>query len=108
MLRSIPREINRVAFANVPFYSDREGLKEVRDARAVILETTHPDAQQKAQRIFPSTRSYHQGQVLSWEWDSGKSWGESWYRDPQTDEIRHAWSGSLEFVGRPLETIEHY
>lgn len=107
ILRSIPREMNRVAYTNIPIFSDRECRNQVEVGKAVILETTHPDGRTKSFRIFPTTRTYLPGQTLSWEWDRTKRWGECWYRDPENHVIKPAWSGSLEFAGRPIETIDY-
>lgn len=107
ILRSIPRETNRVAYADVPIFSDLECRTAVKVGKAVILETTHPDGRTKSFRVYPTTRSYVPGQTLSWEWDGSKRWGTCWYRDPRTNETKAGWSGSLEFAGRPLENIDY-
>jgi hypothetical protein len=107
MLRSIPRETNRVAHADVSIFSDSECRVAVEVGKAVILETTHVDGRTKSYRIYPTTRHYVPGQTLSWEWDSGERWGQCWYRDAETNEIKSAWSSSMGFAGRPLETIEY-
>lgn len=58
----------------------------------------------KSHRIFPTTRDhFKKGKRVAWEWSDHRSWGESWYRDPDSNEIKYAWTGSLEFVGRHLE-----
>ena len=74
----------------------------------MILETTSPGGVTTTHRIFPTTRTHFQkGQIVAWEWvlDTARQWGATWYRDPDTDEIKHAWGGSLEFVGRPVSDV---
>lgn len=104
ILRLIPRETYTV-HRLVPFFSDPSATKQVTDALAVILDVSAGDGKRQ-HRIFPTTRSYSEGQTLSWEWNLGKIWGPAWYRDPDTAEVKHAWSSSAEFVGRPLEAFE--
>jgi uncharacterized protein YutE (UPF0331/DUF86 family) len=109
LLRTVPHEINRVAIADVPFYSDPQCQAEVLDARIVVLETVHPDGKTKNYRVYPTTQKYQPGQSVSWEWNRSRQWGPSWYRDSfAKNEIKSAWSGSVEFAGRRLETIQHY
>jgi hypothetical protein len=60
----------------------------------------------KSFRIYPSTKThFKKGKQVAWEWDMSKTWGPLWYKDPQTDEMKSAWSSSAEFVGRNLEDI---
>jgi hypothetical protein len=42
---------------------------------------------------------------VTWSWDMSNVWPESWYRDPETDTIEYAWTGSAEFAGRPLDEL---
>jgi len=104
ILRLVPRQTYRVS-AVVPFFSDPSATARVEGSRAVILETTTSDGKH-VYAAYPTTRAYEQGQILSWEWNLQRVWGKSWYRDPQTGEIKHGWDSAGEFVGRPLETIE--
>jgi len=46
---------------------------------------------------------FQKGKRVAWEWITGNKWDESWYRDSDTNEIKYAWSGAMEFVGRHLE-----
>lgn len=36
-------------------------------------------------------------------WNPEGDFGDSWYRDPDDESIKHGWSESMEFVGRVLE-----
>lgn len=65
-----------------------------------------PGEAAKTFRIFPTTRDdYIKGEILSWEWNMNRVWGEAWYRDPRTNEIKKAWGQAAEFVGRNLDHL---
>ena len=76
------------------------------DVKGVVLETDSPDRIAKTIRIFPTTKEHFiKGKQVAWEWDGSHGWGQSWYRDPDTSEVKPAWGSSLEFVGRHLDEI---
>lgn len=105
MIAAIPREVNTVHHPGAQLFADAKGEREVVGARALILETTQPDGT-KAMRVFPTTRTdYVKGKQVAWEWRMGTIYPESWYRDPDTGEVKYAWSSSAEFVGRQLDEI---
>jgi hypothetical protein len=104
ILRSIPRQMYKVRDV-VAFFSDPSAKVPVEGARAVVLETTSADGKQQTLSVYPTTKSYERGLVLSWEWNLAKVWGQAWYRDSQTGEIKHGWDSSAEFVGRPLASL---
>jgi hypothetical protein len=105
-LQAIPRETNVVWHPGVIVYSDPELKSPIPGVKGVILETTSPGGAQVSKRIFPSTKDwFEKGQRVSWEWCLDKKWDKAWYRDPETSEIKPAWLGSSEFVGRPLDNI---
>jgi len=105
-LRAVPREINMVYHPGVDLYADSQALNLRDGVKGVILETMSTGGTTKAYRIFPTTRShFRKGERVAWEWNNAKRFGESWYRDPDTQEVKCAWSGSLEFVGRHLDEI---
>ncbi len=105
-LQAIPHEVNIVYHPGVPIYSDRECRHVIEDAKGVILETQSPGGVTKTKRIFPTTQThFKKGVRVAWEWSDGRRFGEAWYCDPDTGEVRGAWRGSMEFVGRPLEEI---
>jgi hypothetical protein len=103
ILTSIPRETNKVK-ALVPFFSDPAAKIQVEGANVVIFDTTSAEGKH-TDRVYPTTRAYEPGQVLSWEWNLSKVWGPSWYRDPETGDIKHGWDSSAEFIGTPLDDI---
>lgn len=54
-------------------------------------------------RAFPHTnRPLPVGEPVTWEWETGRNFPESWYRDPETGHFEDGWTESLEFAGRPL------
>jgi hypothetical protein len=103
-LKSIPREINVIYHPGIEIYSD-EKCKQVREGvKGVILETISPGGAMKSYRIFPTTRTHFQkGLRVAWEWNNELSWNETWYKDPDSGEIKSAWLGSMEFIGRHIE-----
>jgi len=105
-LRSIPREINIVYYPGAQLYMDCKGQRPITDARGIILQTIAVDGHTKSLRIFPTTRrDYVKGKQVAWEWNPDRQWGETWYRDPESGEIKPAWNSSMEFIGRHLDEV---
>jgi len=105
-LEGIPRETNVVYHPGVEIFSDAACTQRIDGAKGVILETKSPGGTISSRRIFPSTREhFRRGKVVAWEWSDEHQFGPAWYRDPESKEIKEAWSSSLEFVGRHLEDI---
>jgi hypothetical protein len=102
VLQSIPRGIHVVHKPGVKLYSDAECKKERQGVSGVMLAMGDQSGP-KAYHIYPTTRvDYREGEQVAWEWSHNNSWGQTWYRDPDSGEIKVAWSESMEFVGRPL------
>lgn len=105
-IQAIPREANFVAHTDIPIYEDKDGTKTRSGITGVMLETCSPGGARTNFRIFPTTRRHFTvGKRVAWEWNMDYVTGESWYRDPDTQEIRHGWSQAAEFVGRHLEDV---
>lgn len=105
-IRAIPHEVNVVSHPGVEIYADSRGERVRPGVKAVLLETTTPGGADVKRRVFPTTRDHFVvGQRVAWEWDLDHQWGESWYRDPDTNEVKVGWLGSGEFVGRPLDDV---
>ena len=105
-LKSLPRERNWVHQDAVPVYSDDKCAYEIPDVKGIILKTESSGGATTRYCIFPSTRSHFRvGKQVSWDWDLTRTWGESWYRDPETNRISRAWSSAGEFVGRHLDDL---
>ena len=102
-VHAIPSETHRVAFEPVPVYSDEGATQQIPGVLGLILTTVSAGTGITDRHIYPTTRDHYVvGRDVSWKWGT-EQWGEAWYRDPATDEIRYAWTGSLEFVGRHLD-----
>jgi hypothetical protein len=101
-LRDLDYEIHEVVHARVEVYGDADGTQ-AREIHAVILNSYSKT--QSRRDVFPTRREYLPGQEVTWEWDFSHDWPESWYRDPDTGEIMHAWTSAAEFAGRPIETV---
>ena len=106
-IRAIPREINIVYHPGVEVFSDPNGKQLMENVLALILETTGTDTGKKILRFYPTTRKdYIKGKRVAWEWSPRNKYGESWFRDPDSGEIKYGWSGSLEFIGRHLDDVQ--
>jgi len=107
-LQAVPREINIVYHPGTEVFADAEGKVKRDGVLAIILETTSPGGAVKTRRVFPTTRTHFiKGREVAWEWNMNAQvqWGESWYRDPDTGEIRQAWGSSMEFIGRHMDQV---
>ncbi|OGW04364.1 MAG: hypothetical protein A2Z59_13805 [Nitrospinae bacterium RIFCSPLOWO2_02_39_17] len=105
-LQSLPRETNWVHNGGVTIYSDPACQHEIQGAKGIILRTESSSGARTFFRIFPSTRThFKKGKRVSWEWSFEKTWAEAWYKDPDTSEIKQAWSSSAEFIGRNLDDV---
>ena len=102
-LQILPGEMNVVYHPGVDIYSDAQCEHKHDMGKGVILQNTSPGGARKNARIFPTTQThFEKGKQVSWEWSMDKKWGETWYRDPDNDEIEIAWSSSAEFIGRNI------
>lgn len=105
-LQAIPRQSNVVHHPSVALYSDPNATTPIVGLNGVILESTSPGGTTKEHHIYPTTRTeFRRGQRVAWEWDLTKRYGEAWYRDPETSQIKLAWADSAEFVGRDLDAV---
>jgi hypothetical protein len=107
MIQKIPRPSYIVVASCVPLFSDRLCAVRRPDVNGVILESFGSKGENFGRHIYPTRKSYSEGQEVSWEWyvTGGGQWNETWYREPHTGSIEIAWSGSVEFAGRPLDQI---
>jgi len=101
-ISGIPHELNVVVAPKVECFADADGERR-HDFQAVLLGAEHPPTGEFQKRAFPHTGPpLPAGEPVTWEWKSGPSFPEAWYRDPETDELQYAWTSSLEFAGKPL------
>jgi len=105
MVQSIPRPSYRVVTL-VELFSDKFCTRPRLDVRGIVLDHFGLKGELQVRSVHATRRNYERGQSVSWEWNTtGEGWGETWYRDPDTHEVKCAWSEASEFVGRPLDTI---
>lgn len=99
-LQAVPRETHRVLHPRVELFEDAEGQGPRRDVHGVVLTSDRGSVLKPHVRVFPTTHNhFRKGSVVAWDWNPGRSWDETWYRDPSDGSIKHAWSSSMEFVG---------
>ncbi len=105
-LQAFPREVNVVYHPGVDLFADAELTALIPNTKGVILETAAPGGTTKTFRIFPSTRTHFQkGRQVAWEWNMHNIWGQAWYKDPDTGEVKPAFVSSAEFIGRHLDEL---
>lgn len=105
-LQALPRETNWIHHSGVPIYSDPECMVPINNGNGVILKSASSSGAKVFYRIFPTTRTnFEKGRKVAWEWSHENTWSDAWYRDPDSNEIKLAWSSSMEFVGRYLDEV---
>lgn len=106
LLRAIPRHSYVVTQSGVTLVTNPKEQNVLAGVWGVMLETVSPEGKSLGEHIYPSRRTYVPGTSVSWEWNKQHpGWGEAWYVDPSTQEIKHAWSESLEFIGRNIDEV---
>ncbi|OFC70940.1 hypothetical protein [Alteromonas confluentis] len=105
-LRALPRQTNWVHDPGVLIYSDPECTVPIKNGKGVILKSASFNGEKVFYRVFPTTRThFEKGRKVTWEWSHENTWSDAWYRDPDSNEIKLAWNGSMEFVGRHLDEV---
>lgn len=105
-LQAIPNETSWVHNEGVEVYSDENCQKVIQGVKGIILKTASTGGSKISYRIYPSTRAhFKKGKKVAWEWTFANSWSNAWYKDPESGEIKCAWSSSAEFIGRCLDDI---
>jgi hypothetical protein len=104
-LRATLRQTVVVNHPGVDLYADKEGRRKVDGVKGIILDIERPSGSTTERFVYPTTvTTYKRDQRLTWE--TGKRvFGEMWYRDPDTNEIKANWTSAAEFVGRPLDEV---
>jgi hypothetical protein len=103
---ALPRSVNIVYHPSVDIFSDAMCTQVIADAKGLILETTSPDGAVKGFQIVPITMTrFQKGREVTLEYNLNRVWPETWYRDPDSEEIKHAWREAAEFIGRHLDDI---
>lgn len=102
-LRSVPRVTHVVYYPAADVYTDSEGQEVRSNVKSVILEEVSRGGVLRTKHVLPTTRTdYEKGMQVTWEFNDKVRWGESWYRDPDTQKIQYGWRDALEFVGRDI------
>jgi hypothetical protein len=105
-LVAVPHETFVVTHPSVEIYSDDGGKEPIKGATALILEATTPGGTMKRILVVPTTKlDYNPGQRVSWEHNTERTFGPTWYRDPTSQQLKPAWHGSMEFTGRNLADL---
>jgi len=99
VLLDIVRRVPVVVYPQVELYADDLGLETRRDVVGVVVETLG-DEDRPERRVFPTTLKYDAGDLLVLDFDSRRSWEHTWYRDPETSDVKFAFGYSVEFTGR--------
>ncbi|MEL7640325.1 MAG: hypothetical protein AAGU21_11840 [Solidesulfovibrio sp.] len=104
-LKSIPYIIHRVYNPSLELFStaDCKTLRE--NVVGVMIEYIDRVNKKKFYGVFPTTRQYRIGQEVSLEWNLAVAVGETWYKHPDTKEIKLGWLGHCEFAGRDIEEL---
>ena len=107
LARLVPHETNVVACPPVELFADEACTQLRPDAKGLVLETTAPRSELQSTRIFPTTEPeyYEVGKRVTWEWNMGRVWGKTWWKDPDTGEPLSAWASAGEFVGRHTDDL---
>ena len=104
-LSIVPHATHRVYDAAGDLYSDPDGKTPIEGVKALILDNeSKPGRGRISKSVHPTTKQdYSKGQLVAWQWNMNRVFGECWYRDPDTSAIKYAWTSSAEFVGRRLD-----
>lgn len=101
-IKAVPRQITWVIDPDIELYSDPEAKEKMQDVKGVLLKSM--STTRTFYHLFPSTKTHFiKGHRVAWEWESENAWEKVWYKDPDTGEIKIAWTSATEFVGQDLE-----
>ncbi len=96
----MPARPYRVIQPDLPFYSDPQCKRKVQSAHLILLQCEDPKQKQRTVECMPTRKNYEAGQLVSWDLDNKKIWGNCWYKNPDTNNNEKAWSQAVEFIGR--------
>jgi hypothetical protein len=102
-LGDLSHSITTVVKANLPLFSDAEGMQALEDATGVELEMNLRGPASLKTMVLPTSRGdYRAGMRVRWSFNHQRRFGKTWFRDPVTGEIKNAFTGSMEFNGAPV------
>jgi hypothetical protein len=90
--------ITVIRHSDVPLFSDAKATVPVANATGVIIDIG--GGSERA--IVPTRQHFYRGMRVTLAWGMDTKWGDTWYRDPETGEIKKAWQEAAEFIGRPV------
>lgn len=103
-LQTIPHAKYFVHHPGTEVYADYQAKEMQQGVKAVVIEEVSAGGVMRTRHVLPTQRTHYvKGMRVSWEFSDKAGWGESWYRDPDTAEVKYGWSASIEFVGRNIE-----
>jgi|GEM_PF-698444 len=103
-LSSIPRSTHVVVHTGMEVFADAKGQERRSDVKAVMVEELSAGGAFRKRHVLPTTLNHFtESMPVAWEFSDKRSWGESWYRDPEKQTIEHGWKSAIEFVGRSLD-----
>jgi len=109
---SLPREevkpdnvVRTVRWVDVPLYSDPGCQQRRPDLTGVILDNRqHPGNVFAGYTIHPTSPNlFKEGAQVIFVYSRNSVCDESWYRNPETNEITYAWTEHSEVIGRMVE-----
>jgi hypothetical protein len=105
-IRAVPHERHKVRITGVPLFKDQACTEPWEMGLGVMLESESAGRVRVEHRIFPTVLSHFRpGMRVTWEWDASHRWGETWYRNPETDQVEYAWTGAMAFAGRDIDGL---
>jgi PIN like domain len=106
-LKLIRHQVMIVCHPGVTIYSDSDCRQVQESVKGLILEIRNqPGDTFVCFVVYPTTLTHFtKGKILTSEWNMSNIWEESWYQDPETNEIKSAWGSAAEFIGRDLDDI---
>jgi hypothetical protein len=97
--------VRTVRWVNVPLYSDPGCQQRRPDITGVILDNRqHPGNVFAGSTIHPTSPNlFKEGSQVIFVYSRNSVCDESWYRNPETNEITYAWTEHSEIIGRMVE-----
>lgn len=106
ILKAIPHAKHIVIKSNIELFSDSKCINKREGVVGIKLESKSSGGLDTTTYIFPTQKlNYVVGSEVAWEWNMSNILNETWYYESENSEIKSAWLGSAEFIGRPIKEI---
>jgi hypothetical protein len=100
ILRSLQQvALGVVEQAGLELYEDSQGMIRRPDVWGVVLNGIGNSTDTESWIMPTHRRDYAPGQVVKWAFDGSEVCPASWYRHPETRQLREAWEAAAFFVG---------